>query len=184
MTIPCYLATLLGNGEIPLHEGLKDDVEVKGTCLNVAEELLNGNPSLASNATTLTDNVLQLDGDGPENPGEDNAIHPTSGGDSEGHHVCENVVVDSIALQGEEDKVAPTDIAGGSQVKENGNQGLDVLDTHRLGMKVGNDGCLICQQGLTIWYSKSGSVMMGPLRWRSASVRCRASASTTTCICS
>jgi hypothetical protein len=51
---------------------MESDVEVEGVCLMVAEEfLLNGNLGPASSATALVEDVLQLDGDGVEDPGED-----------------------------------------------------------------------------------------------------------------
>jgi hypothetical protein len=45
---------------------------------------------------------------------EDHNIHPTSGGDIREHSVGEGMVVERVALQGEEDEVAPVGAGGGS----------------------------------------------------------------------
>jgi hypothetical protein len=58
-----HLATLLSNGEVPLDEVTKGDVEMNGVGLTVVEELLlNGNPGMVSSAAALADDVLYLDG--------------------------------------------------------------------------------------------------------------------------
>jgi hypothetical protein len=61
-----------------------------------------------------------LNGDGLEDP-QDHTIHASLGRDSEGHGVSEDVVVQGVALEGEEDKVMPVGIGGGSQVKDDKN---------------------------------------------------------------
>jgi hypothetical protein len=62
--------------------------------LVVAEELLfNGNLGLMGSVATPVNDFLQLDGDRPEDLGENHTIHPPPGGDSEGHRVAKNVVV-------------------------------------------------------------------------------------------
>lgn len=56
------------------------DIEVESTCLAVVKELyLNDNPSQMGATTTLMDDVLQLDHDGPKDLGEDHIVHLTSG---------------------------------------------------------------------------------------------------------
>jgi len=76
-----HLAAVLGDGKVALDEDSESGVEVESTSLAVAEELvLNGKPGLASGATALADDVLQLDGDGAEDPGEDNTVHPAPRG--------------------------------------------------------------------------------------------------------
>lgn len=85
--------------------------------LATAKELLDGNPSLASSATTLTNNVLLLNGDDPEDPREDHTIHLSLERDSEGGGVGEDVVVQGVVLESEDDEVAPAGVGGGSRVE-------------------------------------------------------------------
>lgn len=50
---------VLNDRDVTLDEGLEGSVKVERTGLTVVEEfLLNSNPGLASNATTLTDDIL------------------------------------------------------------------------------------------------------------------------------
>lgn len=70
------LAAVLSDREVLLDKDPKGDVEVEGMSVTVVEELLlNSNPGLVGNATTLVCDVLQLDGDSSEDPGEDYTIH-------------------------------------------------------------------------------------------------------------
>jgi hypothetical protein len=53
----------------PLHLLKELCVEVEGTCLTVAEELpLEDNPKLLSGAVTGASGLLEVDGDGAEQP--------------------------------------------------------------------------------------------------------------------
>lgn len=88
------------------------------TGFTIAEKvLLNGNLGLTSCATALTNDVLQLDGDRPRVLGEDHIVLSSSGWDSEGHRIGENMVVQNVALQ-HEDEVAPAVVGGGDRVEE------------------------------------------------------------------
>jgi hypothetical protein len=52
-----------------MDKDLEGDGKVEGTSLTIAEELiLDGNPGLGSSATTLTDDVLQLDSESTKDP--------------------------------------------------------------------------------------------------------------------
>ena len=84
----------------------------------VEELLLDENPSLASNATTLVNDVLQLNSDHPGDPGNDHTIHPPPGRNSEGRRDSEDMVIKGVEPQRE--KVAPTGLGGGSWDKEDG----------------------------------------------------------------
>src|SRR6266540_7374738 len=89
-----HLAAVLGDGKVTLDEDSESGVEVESTSLAVAKELvLNGKPGLASGATALADDVLQLDGDGSEDLGEDNTVHPVPRGHRQVPDVGEDVVV-------------------------------------------------------------------------------------------
>lgn len=81
-----------------------------GTILSVAKELgLKSEPSLASRTPVLADNVLQLDGESLEDPGEDDTVHPEPGEARRGA-VSENMVVECVALQGEGDQIPPASV--------------------------------------------------------------------------
>jgi hypothetical protein len=101
--------------------------------LVVAEELLfNGNRGLMGSAVMPANDFLQLDGDRPED----------LGGDSEGHRVTKNVVVQGVVLQDEEDEVAPAGMGGGSRVEDDEDQRSDVQDIRRLNVEVIANGLI------------------------------------------
>jgi hypothetical protein len=111
--------------------------------LVVAEELLfNGNRGLMGSAVMPANDFLQLDGDRPEDLGENHTIHPPLGGDSEGHRVTKNVVVQGVVLQDEEDEVAPAGMGGGSRVEDDEDQRSDVQDIRRLNVEVIANGLI------------------------------------------
>ena len=63
------LAIVLRDGEVALGEGAKGGVEVEGPGLLVAPELgLESDPNLTRRAPGLTDDILQLHGECPEDP--------------------------------------------------------------------------------------------------------------------
>jgi hypothetical protein len=120
---------------------------MESTSLMVAKELLlDGNPGLASSATTLMNDIMRLNSDWPKDPGEDHTIHLTPVGDNKRCCFGEDVVVKGVALQREEDKVALAG-AGGSKVEKDRNQGANVLNTCLLCTKDG-DGNLIHRGGV------------------------------------
>jgi hypothetical protein len=56
-------------------------IKVEGTCLSVVEELfLDGKPDLLSGVASLTNGVLEVDGNGAEQPPEDDDVRPLSAG--------------------------------------------------------------------------------------------------------
>jgi hypothetical protein len=57
-----------------------------------------------------------------------------------GSGVGGDVVVGSVALQHQQDEVAPTGVVCGGDVKDDGNQGPDLLDASNLGMETGDGG--------------------------------------------
>jgi hypothetical protein len=118
-----HLAAILGDRERPQDKGPKGVVEVESMSLAVVEELLlDGNPGLATNTTMLANDILQLNSDHPEEPREDHTIHLPLRGDSKRRRVGEDMVVKGVALQCEEDEVAPAGISGKSQAEEDGDQ--------------------------------------------------------------
>jgi hypothetical protein len=95
-----HLAVVGVDGEVLLDEVMKLGVEVEGTCLVVAEELLlNGKLDMASGVTMLVDGRLEVDDEGAEKPREDDTVHPPPTGESGGNNIRGDVVVQIIAFQ-------------------------------------------------------------------------------------
>ena len=66
---------VLTDGEVPLLEGAEGGVELEGAVLGVAEELaLERHPGLPRGAAVDPDEVLKIQGDGPEDPGHGDAV--------------------------------------------------------------------------------------------------------------
>ena len=87
------------------------------------------------------DEVLKIQGDGPEDPGQGDAV------EAQPRHVPrldrrvdEDVVVEGVAAKGEEDLVPPAAVGGGRGVEEDGDQSPDVLDAGRLEVELGDHG--------------------------------------------
>jgi hypothetical protein len=79
---PLHHVAVVVNAQIAMYEEPKLCVEVEGVCLAVAEELLlKGNPKLLSGALATavagTSGLLEVDGDGVEQPRQDHVVHPT-----------------------------------------------------------------------------------------------------------
>jgi hypothetical protein len=97
----------------------------------VAEELLfNGKASLPSGTAVLVYDVRQVDGEGVEEPQEDDIVHrpPAKKGQRQ--------------LQCQQDEVAPTGVVVEGDVEDDGDHGPDVLDIDGLGVEAGDGGCL------------------------------------------
>ncbi|KAG8076093.1 hypothetical protein GUJ93_ZPchr0006g45801 [Zizania palustris] len=54
--------------------------------------------------------------------------------------IGEDVAGESIAIQGEENEIAPPIVVIGQRIKDNGHKGPDVLHVGGLGMEIGDDG--------------------------------------------
>jgi hypothetical protein len=132
-------------------------VEVKGAGLAVVEELLvNGKLHVSSGAAARADDVLEVDGDGAEEPQEDDVIHPSPTGKGGGSDVESGVVV--VALQRQQDEVAPTDVVGGGDNEDDGDQGPDIMDVGGLGVEAG-DGGLVEASNVSSTSRRGGKVL-------------------------
>jgi hypothetical protein len=88
-------------------------VEVQGTSVPVPEELFfEGEPRLTARVRLVANDVLELDGDGSVEPGEDHGVHQGPGWGRRGGDVVEDVVVEGVATQGEEDLPLPARVVG------------------------------------------------------------------------
>jgi hypothetical protein len=80
-----------------LGEYLEVGVGVAGTGLTVVEELpLDGKPDLSIGV--ITNNVLEVDGDGVEEPRKDDVVYLSPTGNGRGNGVKGDVVVEGVAL--------------------------------------------------------------------------------------
>jgi hypothetical protein len=77
----------------PLREQVERRVEVERPSLPIPDELLlKGDPSLASGALLVANDVIELDGDGVVEPREDHTIHLVLGWGQRGDGIIEDVV--------------------------------------------------------------------------------------------
>ncbi|KAG8083110.1 hypothetical protein GUJ93_ZPchr0014g46682 [Zizania palustris] len=106
---PLHATAVLRDGEISLDEGAECGVQLESTSLTVAKELpLDRNLGLTSGAAKLPHDVL----------------------------VDEDVVIQGIALEGEEHQIAPACVGGRREIKSDWHERPDVLDTGRLGVEL------------------------------------------------
>jgi hypothetical protein len=88
-------------------------IEVQGASVPVPEELFfEGKPRLTTRVRLVTDDVLELDGDGSVEPGEDHGVHQGPSPRRWGGNVVEDVVVEGVASQGEKDLPPPVRVVG------------------------------------------------------------------------
>ena len=107
-----HLPAVLSDGEIPLDKLTKSGVQVENPDLAVAEEHgLGNNLGLSSGSSLLAYVVLRLDREGAEDPGQDSAVHPGPGVRRH-HRVGEDMVVEGVAVEGQQDLIAPASVLG------------------------------------------------------------------------
>jgi len=109
-----HLAAVIVNGESALGEGAKLSIEKHGAGLTVVEELLfNAEPCCpGGDAVALVDDVQKVGGDGVEEPGDDNTVHPGPCRVVEARDVTEDVVLQLESAEDEEDVAAPLAVVG------------------------------------------------------------------------
>jgi hypothetical protein len=99
-------------------------VEVQGASVLVPEELVfEGEPRLTVRVRLVADDVLELDGDGSVESGEDHGVHQGPGPRRRGGDVVEDVVVEGVAPQGEKDLPPTTRVVGGRRVQKRRTRG-------------------------------------------------------------
>ena len=103
---------VLADREVPLREVAEGRIELESAGLGVAEELtLERQPNLTRGATVGPDDVLEVEGEGPEDPGQGDAVETLPRrGLSRDRHVKEDVVIQGVALEGEEDQVPQSSV--------------------------------------------------------------------------
>jgi hypothetical protein len=154
-----HLPTIFVHIHVTLNVGPEHDVEVESIGLMVTEELLlDGNPSLMICVAALLNNVMELDGEHTKESVEDDNVHHSLAGKSRISGVRDDMVVEGVPLQHQHDEVTPTDVVAGEGVKDDGDDGSDVLDTNNLGIDVGDEGGLIRVIGVGEMVMSEGSM--------------------------
>jgi hypothetical protein len=113
----------------------------------VAEELhLVDNPNLLSGAVAAAivgvGGLLEVDGDGVEQPRQDHTVHLAPVGVVEGRSIGGDMVVEGVPLECQQHKVTPSRVLGGRDTEDNGHQGPDVVDVDSLSVEVADGGSL------------------------------------------
>jgi hypothetical protein len=94
---PFHPEAVVIDAQIPLYEEPKLGVEVEGASHTVAEELLLEGNLEPSSVIEVASGLLEVDGDGAEQPRQDHAVHLTPVGVVEGRSVGGYVVVKGVA---------------------------------------------------------------------------------------
>ena len=98
----------VADGEVTLDERPEARIETQNPGVGIAQKLaLERQPGPAS-ARSVADEVVEVQGDRPQNPGEDDAIEAQPrGGRDRAQGAEEDMVVQGLAAEGEEDQVPP-----------------------------------------------------------------------------
>jgi hypothetical protein len=148
-----HLPTVVAHGHVTLLERAKLGVELEGACLNIPEKLsLEGKPHHARGGIRSAHDVLEIQGDGPRDPGHDDAVAASprrvvgTGGS-----VGEDVTVKSVAAKNEEKLVPPSSVGGGGGVgvEDDGDEGLDVRNPGGMKVEVGDHGVVRATRGFS-----------------------------------
>ena len=99
-----HLAAELADGEVALDERPEARIKTQSPSLCVAQKLaLECQPGPTS-GQSVADEVVEVQGDRPQDPREDDAVEAQPrGGLRHAHGVEEDVVVEGVAAEGEED---------------------------------------------------------------------------------
>jgi hypothetical protein len=137
-----HLPAVVAHGWVTLPERAKLGVEMEGACLSILEKLsLKGKPHHARGGIWSAHGVLEIQGDGPRDPGHDDAVAASPRRvASTGRSVGEDVTVESVAAKNEEKLAPPSSVGGGVGVEDDGDQGLDARDPGGLKVEVGDHG--------------------------------------------
>jgi hypothetical protein len=107
-----HLATVVADTEVTLFEGAEPGVELQNTRLTVVEELsLDCEPRLVCGLRRLSNDLVELGGEGVEDPCHHNVVQ-SSPRDGRISDVKEDVVVEGVATKREKHEVAPPLVVG------------------------------------------------------------------------
>jgi len=142
-------AAVVDDGQVALGEGAELLISVEGTRGAVAKELgLNCKPDRTSRGATLGDGVGEVVGDGAEQPGADDAVHPHPGRRGRRNVVGEDMAFQGVLAKDVEEGLLPVAVEGGVDVEDERNQRADIMDRHGLRMEIEEDRGLLLKQRL------------------------------------
>ncbi|XP_039831974.1 uncharacterized protein LOC120692666 [Panicum virgatum] len=143
-----HAATVVGDGEVALDEVTEFRLQLDGARLPVAEEEgLDGEPGVLGRGALGGDDLGEVVGEGPEDPGLDNAVHacPVRGCNSRGVEV--DVILDGELAEGEQKLITPSVEVTGVDVEDDRDEAADVGDGDRLRMQIQEGSSLVKEQG-------------------------------------
>jgi hypothetical protein len=148
-----HLPAVVAHGQVTLLERAKLGVELEGACLSIPEKLsLEGKPHHARGEIRRPHDVLEIQGDGPRDPGHDDVVAASPRRfASTGGSVGEDMAAESVAAKNEEKLVPPSSVGGGVGVEDDGHQVLDVRDPGGLKVEVGDHGVVRATRGSSTW---------------------------------
>jgi hypothetical protein len=119
-----HLPAVVAHGQVTLLERAKLDVELEGACLSIPDKLsLEGKPHHACGGIWSLHDVLEIQGDGPRDPGHDDVVATSPRRvASTGRSVREDVAVKSVAAKNEEKLVPPSSVGGAVGVEDDSDQ--------------------------------------------------------------
>jgi hypothetical protein len=136
---------ILGNGKITLGERAELLVYIEGTRRTILEELrFDGEPQNTGSGTTLRHRINEVVGDGAEDQGADDGVHPHPvwWGDVVG----EDTMLQRKLGEGEEERLTPSGAKVGVGVEKKWYEGVDDLHVNGLGVKIEQSGGLVLEK--------------------------------------
>ena len=114
-------AAIFDDGQIALGEGAELLVGVEGARDAIPKELgVDGEPDGASTSPALTDDVGEVVGDGADQPGANDAIHPHPGRRGGRDGIGEHVRLQGVLAEDVEEGLLPASVEGGIDIEEKG----------------------------------------------------------------
>jgi hypothetical protein len=135
---------VLGDGEITLYEVAKLRLELDRPCLPIAQELgFDVESGVPGSGALGGDDFGEVVGEGVENPGLDNAVHPIPV--RQGGRGGEDVRLEGEFAEDQQELLAPAVEVVGVNVEDDVDEASDVVDGDGLDVKVEEGGGLLEQ---------------------------------------
>jgi hypothetical protein len=148
--------TIVAHREVALDEVAECGVEVKRARFAIVDELvLDHVPDLTRGDTVLLGDVLKFADDHAEDPGEDGGLHAIPGRVIDTRSVGEDMVVEFVALQGEQNLIMPVGVAYRRMIQNSRYKRVNVLYPVGLHVEHGDDGS-VTPRGWGWWRSRGG----------------------------
>jgi hypothetical protein len=123
-----HLVIAVTHREVTLDEVAECGIKVKRARFAIAnEQVLDRAPDLARGDVVLLNDVLKFTGDHVEDSGEDDSLCAIPGRVVDGWSVGEDVVGEFVALQDEQNLIAPLGVACRSRIQNNQDKRANVL---------------------------------------------------------